>query len=218
MTVLDLIGVPFPKQAPEFATDAKILRLIKRIEDDIEIKGDLEECIASIRAVDTLLKFETELIIKIGYSEFFAVADGAVSHAVLLYAKAFNGNKRRRRLDEKKYFNSAPPLLKSAHQFFDEFRNKHFAHAEMRINEHTLHAFPMKRGQPPIAAVKSQISRTIFCRSFQWSHLQQAAQFICERLTNEIAENAEKLNAQLSPEQSSLVNSMGRQNVTSLVE
>jgi hypothetical protein len=216
MTVYDTVGIPFPKLEPAFATNKSVLMLIRRIEHDIEIKGDLEECISAIRSVTKLLEHELDIISKLGLPEFYALSDGAVSHAVHLYAKAFNGNSRRRRLDAERYFKCASCELKSAHQFFDGFRNQHFAHAEMRINEHTLHVLPSKDGMTPITNVRSQVRRTILCKSYKWSHLEEAAQFVCKCLTREIAENARKLDAKLTMQQKNLVNSMNRTGVTSL--
>jgi hypothetical protein len=216
VAIYDAVGVPFPKSAPAFTDDKKVLYLIKRIEYDIEIKADLEECIAAIKGIAMLLTKKQDLIPTIGFSEFFALSDGAVSHAVHLYAKAFNGNKRRRRLDATKYFKTAPANLQSAHQFFVDFRNQFFAHAEMRINEHTLYVLPSESGLDPRTNVYSQIQRTILCESYQWSHLENAAEFICECLTTEIAENSKKLDERLSTDQKELINSMKRFGVKSL--
>jgi hypothetical protein len=210
VAIRDLVGIAFPKDLSEFASDTTLLRLVKRIEHDVEIREDLRECITAIEGMEILLSQEQSLWKSFGFNGYRTICDATVAHAVHLYAKAFNGSNRRRRLDPKKYFNSAPPLVISAHKFFEDLRNQFFAHAELRLNEHTLYVLPGKDAELPTINPSGQVSRTMFAKSYVWANLKTAAKYLEVTLSKEIDDNSRKLESKLSSIQISKINALRR--------
>ncbi len=210
MAIYDLVGVEFPKSDPLFAGCKIILKRVTRIEYLIEIRQDLLECIQALNALKILLENEHSLTKTLGYDGFYAICNGATAHAVLLYSKAFNSNERGRNIDKTKALRGASDLQESAHNFFIDFRNKHFAHAEWKLNEHKLYILPGINNNPPRVAPDSQVARTLLCKSYHWEHLAQVAQVIVGNLASEIETNSEKLLLNLSEKQVEKINSFRR--------
>jgi hypothetical protein len=131
-----------------------------------------------------------------------------VTSAVHLYSKAFNSNGRGRSLDGNKYFVGASATITCAHKFFRNFRNEFFAHAESLINEHLLYVIPASDGLRPQVSPRSQVGRRLLYESYNWSQLEQAAQYVCGQVSADIIKISIKLQDKLSIIQVSRINAL----------
>ena len=206
MKKYDLIGLPFPIDTEAFKSDNKCLGLIKRIEDYVEIRMDLLEAISALHTASELINDQAQIKLGMDYHKFRVLCESTVAHATMLYSKVFNNGGGRSTLNWKHIGQNAPENISSAHSFFRDLRNKHFAHAEWRLNKHTLYVLPSHGNTGPIAMASSQVKRLSFAESYEWENLADAAQFVVAYLDKHITEDCESLSASLTVSQVGEIN------------
>ena len=135
MTVYDLVGAPFPKDHPLFASDDRLQKKMAQLESFIEMHHDVDEITAYLK---TASKIKEPIIHLDGVDVLsLQILDGLAVAAIVLYAKLFNASQGRTTLNKMDIFDDL-----SDHDHFIDVRDKFLAHQEWIANRHQVFFFP----------------------------------------------------------------------------
>jgi hypothetical protein len=203
--VFDFIGVPFPTEHEKFKDDKKIQSFITQIESYQEIIGDLEEARLSLKALEKLKLIYEESATSFGFQEVSAAMEATASHACVLYSRCFNSNTAGRSiLNRRDVFKDESTLECSAHDFFVDLPDQHFAHASSNLNDHKLYMLE-SNNSAGFSLVLNGRTRQLMSRSYRWENLIKAIEHCLKHVKLVIEVKEVSLKTQLTAEQKLLI-------------
>ena len=153
-----------------------------------EIRDILWDIKSKIGVVDTLMFINSHLMLSL---------EMILSGAIITYAKAFASSKRRTTLNEKIF---RAPELKDYHNYIIELRNQHYAHAELKYNEHILSLLYKDTGLE-IEFQTDSHRKSSFCESMNYKLFDMLAREVIHYLDKEIITKINYLKENLTEEQ-----------------
>jgi hypothetical protein len=179
MATYDLIGVPFPKDAPIFASDRRLQEKLSKLESFIEMHHDIHE-IESYIAIAGKIQEEV-LQCQQGAILSYNVRDALSVAAIVLYAKLFKSSQGRTKLNKLDIFPDT-----TAHDFFMDVRDKFLAHQEWNANKHQVFFFQESKNSRLRMNPFGQTTRIPIWPNLDWERLNNCTCQVGEYLKTSI--------------------------------
>lgn len=200
----DLVGVPVPISHPAFENDKGLLRKIKRIENLIELKIDMEAAEEALKTLDVCLNEDyANLIAKYGLGGMF-LPDYILSHVIVLYAKAFTESTCRTHLngEVKNIFDEG-----DNHQFVMKLRNNFYAHHALEANRHQIFCLPNKPRDGEVRLnPEGQKSKIVMAKSIDVNKVKACVAKVKIYLSHKILKLCNSVESSLTDEQKDVIN------------
>lgn len=188
MTIIDLVGTPFPKDHPFFQDDKRLMSLVHKVESYIEMLWDLRDINLFLAQASFINTPEDVENIKIIHAP--TAREAMVIAAIVGYGKLFKSATGRTVLKAGDVF---PNGADGSHKFLIDLRDKFVAHQEWRANSHHLYYFKSTTGGRPSLNPNGYTVRTPVagnvnveaiktCVSIVESHVQSRISSICESI------------------------------------
>lgn len=205
MKIIDLVGVPIPKNASVFSTDTAALKKIKRAEDLIEIKADITEVKEALLSLKNSLDKDQNEILSLLGSKPYQLSEIILQFIIITYSKAFSRSPGRMNLSNKvdEIFGDK----KEHHELIINLRNNFYAHQEIQANSHQLFCLPNKPDETSISLnPNSQIIRVHVARSIDLHKVELAIHSLLEYLDENIQKVCKSIESSLSKKQIEYIN------------
>lgn len=212
MTVHDLVGIPFPKTAPLFASDTATLSRVRHVEDLIEIHNELSTLQHQLDSAQKLVKADQSKVFDIAGMPLYLTQSLTIG-CVVTYAKSFQSSGRLM-LQAEKIFKGNP--LEEMHEFLMDLRNKWFAHQELVGDRHHLFLFQ----DPENARIRlnpyGQHHHVLVSHGLDWEGFSACVNLCIEHVRALIASACESLESFLSPEQIAFINQLDKEHALAI--
>lgn len=200
MATINLIGVPFPKDAPLFASDRNLQKKLFKLESLIEMHHDIHE-IESYIAIARNIQ-EDVLQYQRGAIHPYSVRDALAVAAIILYAKLFASSQGRTKLTKR----DIPTLDTTSHDFFIDLRHKFLAHQQWEANKHQVFFFQESQSSRLRMNPFGQTTRIPIWPNFDWERFNNCTCQVGEFIKNHIDDLCELIQNSFTTEQIEFLN------------
>lgn len=204
MTIYDLVGCPFPKNAPLFVSDTKLQGKLRQVESLIELHHDVQEIREYIATASKLQ--EDILQCTHGAISGHMVRDALAVAAVILYGKLFNSSQGRTSLNKMDVFQGT-----SDHDAFIDVRDKFLAHQEWNANRHQLFFFQKSDTAPLRMNPFGQTIRIPIWPNLDWGKFNACVEQVSTFLESRINALCNAIIDSLNPDQVEFLNATTRE-------
>jgi hypothetical protein len=199
MATYNLIGAPFPKRAPIFASDKGLQRKLAQLESFIEMHHDIREVANYLSTAGKI----TEGLIHCEQGDIisFYVRDALAVAAIVLYAKLFKSTQGRTVLNKNEVFGD--PTI---HNSFMDVRDKFLAHQEWNANRHQVFFFQESKSSPIRMNPYGQTTRIPVWPNLDWESFDICKCEVENFLKRKIGGLCKAIEELLTPEQLEFLN------------
>lgn len=198
MTTINVIGAPFPKQAPLFASDQSLQKKLQQVESFIEMHHDIRDI---TNFIDTAKRLSNLMTLSMsGDISYHDAIDSLGIASLIIYARLFNSTTGRTSLNEHDIFSDT-----ISHDQFIDIRDKFLAHQGWNANQHQLFFFQSTETEPIRMNPFGQTTRIPVWHNIDWDQFSMCTQQVSDYLSKRIHDLCRSIEHSLTPEQSSFL-------------